>query len=162
MQNKKQNIKAKIIFYGIFTFLILASGSINNSQAAENPADQVSLKNDLGGNIETSINRLTGKVNYLAKKGAGEPLSLAKDKNKKNQAISQEFLQKFGHYFGIKDSNRELKLLKETKDNLGMNHLKYNQRWQGVPVYGGQIIVHLNSKQAITSINGNIYPIENL
>ncbi|MFH1182899.1 MAG: M4 family metallopeptidase [Candidatus Moraniibacteriota bacterium] len=162
MQNKKKKIKAKIIYCGIATFLIVALGSISNTQAAEKPADLTGLKKDFGKNIEISFNKATAKLNFLAKKYKQEPLWAAKGKNKTNEAISIEFLQKYGSYFGIQEPKRDLKFLQEVKDEIGMSHLRYNQKWQGVPVFGGQLIIHLNDKQAVTAVNGKTNPVKQL
>lgn len=154
MLGNKKNIKIVV--------LILVFCWTGNVYANESPPDLVGIKNSLGDNLETLTNKNTGWLSYLARKDNSKPLWEAKDKNKKNDAIAQDFLQKFGRYFGVADPGRDLKLLKETKDNLEMSHLRYNQKWEGVPVFGGQLIVHLNDRQAVTAVNGKINPLEQM
>lgn len=137
----------------VFYWPAFASGVVPNL---------VKLESELGKDVEISTDKLTGKLNFLAKKGKRTPLWKVKGKNKENKTISWDFLREFGGYFGIENPDRDLSLLKETKDSLGMNHLKYNQKVNGVPVLGGQLIVHLKDKQAVTAVNGSIKPILDL
>jgi len=41
-----------------------------------------------------------------------------------------------------------------TTDNLGMQHIRYNQTYQGVPVFGGQLIEHYNPNNSLRSVSG--------
>lgn len=50
--------------------------------------------------------------------------------------------------------------MRETQDRLKMRHLKYNQKFADVPVYGGQMIVHLDKNLAVVSVNSNLQLID--
>jgi len=128
----------------------------------KNGPDLTGLKNTLGTNLEISVSPKTDKLDFLGKRDRKSPLWQTKDVGKNSQENSRKFLREFGKYFGIQDSDRELALLKETNDQVGMSHLKYNQKLRGVPVFGGQLTVHLKDNQTVTTVNGNIQPLDQL
>ncbi|MFQ5434883.1 MAG: M4 family metallopeptidase, partial [Anaerolineae bacterium] len=68
------------------------------------------------------------------------------------------FFSQYGSQFGIQNPAEELILSDSRTDNLGMTRLTYEQTYQGVPVFGGTIFVHLNEKGAITAVNGSFIP----
>lgn len=109
--------------------------------------------------MESLSDRQTGQLEFLSRKDNG---ALWKGRNKDSRKNSRQFLQKFGQYFGIKNPNRDLELLKEIKDSVGMSHLKYNQKWNGVPVFGGQLTVHLKDSQMVSSVNGKVHSLGQL
>lgn len=45
------------------------------------------------------------------------------------------------------------------RDELGMAHVKLDQRWQGLPVFGGQIVVHFNPDDEPVQVNGVYAPL---
>ena len=60
--------------------------------------------------------------------------------------------------FGIGEPERELVLQGAESDGLRMVHEAWEQRWQGVPVFGAGLIVHRNARGAVTSIGGRVLP----
>src|SRR6266508_6025520 len=46
---------------------------------------------------------------------------------------------------GLANPDAELTLLAADQDDLGMTHVRLDQLWNGVPVFGGQIVVHLDA-----------------
>jgi len=54
----------------------------------------------------------------------------------------------------VKDLNKEFNKIKENVDNLGFKHVKLNQKVNGIPVYGGDIIVHINKDGKVYGMSG--------
>jgi vibriolysin len=50
--------------------------------------------------------------------------------------------------------NKDLKLRKVNTDELGGRHYRYSQVFNGLPVIGAEVVVHVDLKGAITGING--------
>jgi vibriolysin len=50
--------------------------------------------------------------------------------------------------------NKDLKLRKVNVDEVGGRHYRYDQVFNGLPVVGGDLVVHVDVKGAITGING--------
>lgn len=97
---------------------------------------------------------VTGKTNFLL---FSEDNSFRiKNSESAAKSVSKKALQDFGSAFGLANPERSLIISQEKQDELGFTHLWYNQTYQGIPVFGGQLIVHLNSKNNLKAINGAI------
>jgi Zn-dependent metalloprotease len=92
---------------------------------------------------------VTGKF-ALSKKsamgGAGE------------EAAVKEFLNRHQDLFRLRDADQELQLRRSEMDNHGLRTLRLAQTHEGVPVYGGELIAHLDREGALTSVNGSYLP----
>lgn len=68
------------------------------------------------------------------------------------------FLTTYGALFGITDASSELTPLREVRDATPETvHVRLNQLYRGVPVFGTQLVVHVNS-EGITGVNGFFVP----
>lgn len=59
---------------------------------------------------------------------------------------------------GIQNAQKEFRLKKINRDNLGQVHVRYDQVYEGIPVYGEQVIVHMNGDGVLLSVTGNYLP----
>lgn len=59
--------------------------------------------------------------------------------------------------FGLEDPLKEFKVLRVTGDELGYKHVKLQQIVEGIPVYGGEYIVHFNNKGDVYSDTGKFF-----
>ena len=53
----------------------------------------------------------------------------------------------------IENAPAEWQLLSSDTDDLGMHHIKYQQMYQGIPVYGSEVIVH-GTVKGMAAVNG--------
>jgi len=74
------------------------------------------------------------------------------------QLTARSFLRRYQHSLGIKNPDKELTLQKQQMDDLGRSHLKYEQRYQGLPVWPADIIVHFASGGYVDLMNGAYAP----
>ncbi len=74
---------------------------------------------------------------------------------------SLEHLRSAGGAHGLVDPDAELSLLSVARDDLGQTHVRLEQVHKGVPVFGGQLIMHLDRSdpdpQARNFANGRIF-----
>ncbi|MCX6268569.1 MAG: M4 family metallopeptidase [Bacteroidetes bacterium] len=68
-----------------------------------------------------------------------------------------EYLEAIQADLRIRDARREFKKISVQTDELGITHVKMQQIYQGIPVYGGEIFLHTTDNQ-IGLFNGNVYP----
>jgi bacillolysin len=68
-----------------------------------------------------------------------------------------DFLAEYGEAFGIAQPSTELDLVETERDALGMTHLRYEQRYRGLPVVGHELRLHLG-RTAVRAVNGNFAP----
>ncbi|MBI4852671.1 MAG: peptidase M4 family protein [Acidobacteria bacterium] len=81
-------------------------------------------------------------------KGTQQELNLAK-------SMSYEYLANYASSHGI-DSAKDLKVSNVFIDDLSMAHTKMQQTVNGVPVFGGETIVHLNSDGSLFNITDSL------
>ncbi len=72
--------------------------------------------------------------------------------------ITLDFMEEYSSLFRIENPREEFVVASEKSDDFGKIHLKLNQVWKQIPVWGAQIGVHLNSDGSIYYINGGYYP----
>ena len=68
------------------------------------------------------------------------------------------FLENYGTAFGIKDAPKELILLKTETDFIGHQHLFFQQKYKGIPVFGGDLRFHFDENDALSAVNGVFIP----
>ena len=60
--------------------------------------------------------------------------------------------------FNVVDAENEFAELTSKDDNLGLRHIKTEQMVNGIPVFGGEYIVHFNKDGEVYAANGNYDP----
>jgi Zn-dependent metalloprotease len=75
-------------------------------------------------------------------------------------AIALGFLDRNRPLFGLRSAAEELALLRHEPDlQLGHSHVRLNQVYRGLPVFGQQLNVHLDPDGAIIGVNGTFTPL---
>ena len=64
----------------------------------------------------------------------------------------------YGSLMSIADQGAQLKLASVKSDALGMQHVRFSQIQNGLPVFGADLIVHINADGSIASVNGYVVP----
>ncbi|MCP5449373.1 MAG: M4 family metallopeptidase [Gammaproteobacteria bacterium] len=103
----------------------------------------------------------TGMVRFLAPSHPGSALEQPAplDPSAPAEAAARHFLNVYGKWFGVLDPQRELKLLR-TQESLdrGRSSVRFQQAYQGIPIFAGEMIVNLDAAKNVTSVNGKILP----
>ncbi len=73
------------------------------------------------------------------------------------EQAARAFFDRYAALYSMRSPQQELQLARLEEDSLGMHHLRFNQTANGVPVFGGQLIVHLRDG-FITAVNGTYFP----
>lgn len=72
-------------------------------------------------------------------------------------SVAFQFLEKTKGLLGIARPAEEFELLETTADSLRQTHLKLRQMYRGVPVYGGEIMLH-SRNDTLRLLNGRSFP----
>ncbi|WP_405410934.1 M4 family metallopeptidase [Maribacter sp. Asnod1-A12] len=72
-----------------------------------------------------------------------------------NEATARTYLSEIAPLLNIKDATNEFRLKAETTDDLGQSHLRMEQVYKGVRVYGAEVIVHIGANKNELAINGS-------
>jgi bacillolysin len=96
----------------------------------------------------------------------GLPIYIKGSMNKKFSDLSSKeqirsachsYLKGISSLIGIKDPASEFEVYSIINDALGMKHVRLNQKYSGVPVYGAEIIIHFKA-DSVQLFNGRHYP----
>ncbi|MBW2710167.1 MAG: M4 family metallopeptidase, partial [Deltaproteobacteria bacterium] len=100
----------------------------------------------------------TGRTRFIGTQ-PGRPVHLKRPPQAASpEAFGLAFASEYGSGFGIADAANQLRLIKSNQRSRGRNSLRYQQVHSGVPVFGGELIINLNAKNALLSINGEVAP----
>lgn len=87
-----------------------------------------------------------------------ENLSKATPKARKStQMLATDFLGEVKSALKINDSDQELEMIDMQTDEVGMTHIKIQQKYKNLPVYGGEIWLHTKGEK-INILNGRNFP----
>lgn len=70
-------------------------------------------------------------------------------------SASLTYLQANASQWGIRKADEEFRLRRVVRDNLGQTHVRLDQVYQGVPVFGRQMIVHFDRNGTARSATGS-------
>ena len=101
----------------------------------------------------SSADRITKKFTFLAASST-QPIVLSVANLQNERAVARQFFTDYGKHFGVKSFATELKFLKLLTDEFGTKHLRYLQVYKGVPVFGAQMLVHVQSNLSVNSAGG--------
>ncbi|MCB0166979.1 MAG: peptidase M4 family protein [Anaerolineae bacterium] len=151
----KDCFKSKIV-YAIFLTTILLFISITMAYAADPPPDKSgavrNFANDAGADPEIDWDAETGVPTFITGKFPAD-LSIQGQTSSLDQAY--DFFNRYGNLFQMKDPAAELALL-NTTDADG-SHIRFQQMYEGIPVWGAQLLVHSQEGQ-LTAVNGHYQP----
>ncbi|HKZ68544.1 MAG TPA: choice-of-anchor Q domain-containing protein, partial [Anaerolineales bacterium] len=68
------------------------------------------------------------------------------------------FLSAYGSVFGLADQAQEMAVMKEETLERGRSFVRFQQMFQGLPVFGGELIVQLDGGNNVRSANGELAP----
>lgn len=88
--------------------------------------------------------RPTGKIVRSYRHGEEAQPAWVEDALRRSMA----YLRRHGKAAGVRDPQAELTLKDAKQDDLGMTHVKFDQLYKGVPVFGRQIIIHFEGDTA--------------
>jgi bacillolysin len=115
----------------------------------------VSAKFDRMSGTPVFIQLKETKTNVTSSKILSKGLSVNAQPIKINQAAkAKRFLKDNADLLKIDNADNEFTLISQTSDNIETTHFKYQQTINGIPVWGKQVIVHLDSKDDIYLFNG--------
>jgi len=116
------------------------------------------------GQIDARVSGKTGVYNSVR---ARSGLLAASNALLTPEAQARAFLSAHGGVFGMSDTERalaaaagptsSLQLVRVVTDGVGQTHVKFDQRYQGMSVFGAQIVVHLSST-GVKAANGDYVP----
>lgn len=96
-----------------------------------------------------------GTVNWMWR-------ALPSDKSSQNQQSvapsPADLLTGLAPILKLVDPVHELKLMSDSRDELGLRHIRYSQVYKNIPVWNRDLFLHCNENGDVTTINGTYEP----
>jgi Zn-dependent metalloprotease len=74
-------------------------------------------------------------------------------------AIARGFLDENRALYGLRTVDEDLRLLRQEPDlQLNFKHFRFSQVYHGLPVFGRELVVHLDPNDQIVAVNGQFQP----
>lgn len=111
------------------------------------------------GTLRISYHAETGKVRFIGTspdRPIDQPAILAASASPEEAA--RGFLATYGQLFGLDDQARELAVIRQRPADRVRSFVRFQQVYQGIPVMGGELLVHTDAAQKVISANGEILP----
>ncbi|HKO97688.1 MAG TPA: M4 family metallopeptidase [Pyrinomonadaceae bacterium] len=116
--------------------------------------------------LTSHVARETGHFDFVRANDGGVLTTDNSSASAEQRALG--FLREHGGLVGMSDAERAsnganargvsaLKVAKVVKDQIGSSHVKLNQSYEGLPVFGAQLIVHMNDR-GISAVSGQFVP----
>ena len=142
-----------------------ASGA-DTVKASAASAAALSKLQATGGQVgKSNVSRATGVFDFVMATLGGVLVGDGGNGAPEERAIS--FLREHGGLVGMSMAERgalgvaapasPLRAAGMTTDSVGSTHVRLNQYYRGLPVFGAQVVVHMNAS-GITGVNGNYVP----
>lgn len=119
------------------------------------------LQDRANGSLEATWNTFKGIPEFVMPKTATGriPYTPSATERGKPIAIAQGFMDENRALFRLRSAAEELKVLRIEPDvQLGYSHVRMAQQYRGLPVFGRQMVVHVDSDDQITAVNGQFTP----
>jgi Zn-dependent metalloprotease len=109
--------------------------------------------------LHVSYHDATGKVRFLSVDEEYDiPQPYGIDAKISSEMAARNFLEGYGELFGIRDHSEELTVKRVIEAERGRSFVKFRQVYNGIPVIAGELVVQMDSKKNIKSVNGEISP----
>jgi Zn-dependent metalloprotease len=111
--------------------------------------------------IDASFDQLTGVAEFVTTRQAEGrlPYTPTAAELGNPEAIARGFLDQYRALFGLRSAVDELQLLRlEPDKQLGYSHVRLDQLYEGLPVFGRQLVVHMDADERIVAVNGHFQP----
>ena len=109
-----------------------------------------SLHEKAPGRVKVRWNTRTGMVHSVRGLLTSPQVGSARE-------IADRFLSEHRELFGIPENTDDFQYV-DTKERRGMKHVSYQQRFQGLPVVGAELVVHIDQGNRVQMVNGSCFP----
>lgn len=74
------------------------------------------------------------------------------------EEIARTFLSERKELFGVSDADKEFVLRRVDGDRRGVNHVRLIQHYKGIPVFAGELVIHIDKKNVVIGVHGEYQP----
>ncbi len=116
------------------------------------------------GPLDVTWDSVTGIPRFVGARGNGAlPYTPTAAERGNPIAIARGFLDQNRALFRLRSAAEEFRLLRLEPDlQLNYQHVRLDQMYKGIPVFGRQLVVHLDPAERIVAVNGGFAPSINI
>jgi bacillolysin len=136
----------------------LGSGGKETAKSQASNIQEVVSRAEKGGGIDAQFDRHNSTPGFL--KGPTLTPMLARNMYDigPSRDTAKQFLSDNNALFKLSNPASELSLARENIDKLGTKHFHYQQKYNGVPIWGKQVSVHLDATDSVYLVHGHQIP----
>ena len=133
--------------------LLIPAGHAGATAAGQ--AGRDALERRLGPGVEVAYHAGTGLVRFIGT-ASGEPIAQPSGVPASAGTVetARAFLARLGSTFGVADQATELRVTSVSRARAGRSVVRFRQFLDGVPVLGGELLVHLDRAGNLLSMSG--------
>ena len=139
----------------LISVILLSSVSAGENTTSSN----LIFQGDDGPLPRIDYHRETGMLSFLGA-DPGNPLKIETLPGRgflaQDRALAAA--NQYGNSFGLKNASSELRFLRENISDGGRASVRYQQMFRGIPVIAGEMMINLNARGGMLSINGELSP----
>lgn len=166
---KKNLLSLMLLFFCAFAFAQKGFESKRKTPAGQNVVgdfETISSKNKqsaMSPKFAFSPKQIAKRILKDEESGAivyiNNPVYTKDQRNAKKSSadMSRSFLNSVKKDLKISNPEDEFSLVSDETDELGLRHLKLTQSYKGVPIYGGEAVVHTNKSGVAEFMMGKIF-----
>lgn len=110
------------------------------------------------GNATVSLHNQTGQVRFVGI-DSGQTVRATESANAASAELAANaFMAQCGAMFGIENASNNLSVTRERTTEDGRTSVHYQQLYDGVPIFGGELIVNVDAQRNVTSASGEALP----
>lgn len=133
------------------TNIVSVTGGFRDEQQAEAMRQ---LQQRVGVSLQVFLRPENSTPIQLKGKPLAKAVASAGDKQVRNEATAKLFMRDNSDLLLLNDPDRELRLAHRQADESGGEVLRFTQQYQGLPVWPGEIGVHLDSGGDVVMVDG--------
>ena len=144
----------KLIF--LFGVLIIVSSMIRPMVVQASDAQVPPLQ---GKGIRTAVHDETGFLSFIGA-NPNAPISVpgAQAPGLSAGGRAMAIMEAYGPQFGLQNPGQELQAVNQGPTGNGRFAVRYQQKYEGIPVLGGELILNMTDQGQLISISGEISP----
>lgn len=130
-------------------------GTVEAAENIESPAEAAArLSGVMGDQVTIRFSEATGAARFVS---AGEDASLPVVGGTTAEERAFAFFEQWGSLFGVTDARAQL-VVSRVDGADGLATVRMAQRHAGLPVFSGEMLVHLDAASNVTAVNGTFVP----
>jgi bacillolysin len=152
-------IRSSVVVCSLLTAALLATPPLA-AQVGPSPEVRAALQLmelSAEGPVSTTLSPDTGLVTFLTTEGQRPLPVTGVGTGAGPEEVALAFLRSYGNAFGFRDTAQVEPEGPADRDELGLDHVRFRQVVQGVPVTAGELTVHLQGS-GVVSVNAETLP----